>query len=682
MKKILSILSILCFGATVAMAQSNEDMAKQWRDQFQKRDGSQIHLLKHYPMGEASSTPASKDAQGLRLPENVWFPGEWEEVQAIVVTVSYNYFPANHITQNWTADPMLTGYADYYQYTPSGWQERGGGSYVYRIDTTSAHGKVHFYLIDAIQQGGAEAWVRIEAPEDSNIIIRTLNRMNLRSDNIRFIIGPGNSFWYRDCGPICFYYGAQDSVGMVDFEYYPGRALDDSLPSLIEAQMGIPNYITTIEWEGGNCLVDGAGMVISSDAIYSGNGDRYGQYTWNGSDPNTIRTINKSPLTHQQVKDSLAHILGPRATYIVPAFRYDGGTGHIDLYADMWDENEFIFSIFPENYRNWIDYTTANNNINTFTNSPSMFGANYKMTSIPFPCTDNGGNFSSQTVYNNQYTRTYSNHTFINNVIAQPCFSAVVNGEPSAEWDRTRINELKAAYPGYTIYPIDVRSFDGSGGAIHCITKQIPAENPIRILHHSVTRHDGLQEGKNKSIEAIITNRSGIDHASCFWRAGDGDWHEVVLGWSDSNNVWGGLIDFGQAGLQTGDTATIQYYISATSNNGKTITKPMTANQGGFYTFDLRYDANAIGIETAKEELFGQFYPNPCHGKASISIDNNSNYQVNVVDMMGRSLLSQNLQAGSSNTFSINTTTWSRGIYNVVFTTNNGKKVVRRLIVE
>ena len=141
-----------------------------------------------------------------------------------------------------------------------------------------------------------KAWVRVEKASDTATVRSTLTRMGLRHNNVRFIIGAGNSFWYRDCGPICFYYGDQDSVAMLDFTYYPGRALDDSLPSLIHQQMNIPNYINTIEWEGGNCLVDGAGFLLSSDAIYSNNNDSYGQLTWDGtstSPPST--TYNKTP---------------------------------------------------------------------------------------------------------------------------------------------------------------------------------------------------------------------------------------------------------------------------------------------------------------------------------------------------------------------------------------------------
>lgn len=62
----------------------------------------------------------------------------------------------------------------------------------------------------------------------------------------------------------------------------------------------------------------------------------------------------------------------------------------------------------------------------------TIFDRPYYRTDIPFPCTDNGGSFSNQSIYNSSYTRTYSNHTFVNDLILQPCFSAVVNGQPSA----------------------------------------------------------------------------------------------------------------------------------------------------------------------------------------------------------------------------------------------------------
>ncbi len=684
MRKILvSVLSLLVLGTVTAQENSNrQQMRQQMLQTMHKRDAAQLHLKNNKPLAAPKAAANAPKSAGLQLPEGSWFPGEWEEVKAIVVTCYYDHLVPGHENDgNWFADPQVTGYADYYN--GSYYNQQGGGPYIAVPDTSNTtFANVFFYLMDAIQMGGAEAWVRIENAEDSNIVKRKLQRMDLRSNNLKWIVGAGNSFWFRDCGPIAFYYGDQDDVAMVDFMYYPGRALDDSLPSLIEEQMGIPNYITQIEWEGGNCVVDGAGMVLSSDALYSSNADNYGQLTWDGVNPSTINYENKTPLTQAQVRDSLAHIMGPRGAHILPAFRYDGGTGHLDLYCDMWDENEFVFSKFPEHYSSWTDYKTAAKNIDTLCSYASVFGNGFKKHYIPFPCTNNGGYFASQTNYNNNFTRTYSNHTFVNNVIVQPCFSAVTNGQPSAEWDRLRIDSVRAAYPGYTIYPIDVRSFDGSGGAIHCITKQIPADNPVRILHPSITGNtEDAYQGTNAPITATITNKSGIQSAKVVYRANGGSWQEATLTAGADNSFSGSIPTSTMTSNGEGYT-TVEYYISATSNNGKTITKPMTASQGGCYTFYLGHNP-AVGINAAEEETFGQFYPNPAadHSSIEISLKGSEQYEVLIVDLMGRIAHRSTLNAQGDIIYNVNTSKLGNGIYNVVFQ-NKNERVIRRLVVK
>ena len=487
------LLLLSWYSASAQSTLSREDMRRIKMENVNKRDASKKWQHLTLPQ-QQTPIPATKSSKGV-LPEgNVWFPGEWEEVKAIVVTCYYDYLvPGHEDDYTYYADPMVSGVAEYYKYnTQTGNStSQGRGPYIPSLDSSSTFGKIFFYIMDAIQLGGAEAWVRVEDAADSNIVLRTHERLELRHDNVRFLVGTGNSFWYRDCGPICFYHGDQDEVAMLDFGYYPGRALDDSLPAIIHRQMGINNYITTIEWEGGNCLVDGAGMVLSSDAIYENNTDTYGQLSWDGSNPSSIQYTSKPSLTQAKVKDSLAALIGHRATYILPAFRYDGGTGHIDLYVDMWNENGFVFSKFPSAYSNWTDYKTAAKNIDSLTSYLSVFDRNYSESYIPFPCTNNGGNFSSQNAYDKNFTRTYSNHTFVNNVIIQPVFSNVVNGEPSAEWDRLRLDSIRRAYPGYTLYPINVREFDGSGGAIHCVTKQTATERSRKsFLHRMPKQHD------------------------------------------------------------------------------------------------------------------------------------------------------------------------------------------------
>ena len=721
MNKIIFIVLASVAIAYGAMAQSQqiseEELLRNFRQTVQKRDISKRYLESSIPL--SSMAPATKGDNTKSLPEDrVWFPGEWEEVQAICVTPYYRYMvPGHESDYTWMANPLVSGYAEYLQYTSVGWQQRGMGPYRPMMDTTSNFGEVFFYLMDGIQLGGAQAWVRVENSEDSLIVLRTLARMNLRHDNVRFIVGPGNLYWYRDCGPIAFYYGDQDSIGMLDFTYHPGRALDDSLPSLIHWQMGFPNYLTDIKWEGGNCLVDGAGMVISSDAVYRKNADRYGQLTWDGQDINTLTYKQVTPLSPAQVKQRLHDLIGQRATHILPAYEFDGGTGHVDLYADAYDENGFVFTVMPSDYSSWTDYRIGQKNIDSICSYKSVFDRDYyTMATLPFPSTDNGGNFPSQQLYDRLYSRTYSNHTFVNNVILQPCFSRVVNGEPTAEWDRENLEQVAAAYPGYTIYPVDVREFDGSGGAIHCVTKQIPADNPIRILHKNL--HDMLAIGEMTQIpvSAIITNKSGIASAQVKWReVGSEGWNTVELS-ANGNRFYGQMPRVMTAVPQH----SVEYYISATSNNGKTITKPMTANQGGYYTFtytdggtvdSTMFDFNTLpmpaenitftfsttwteadsdeprpltGIENVEMEgNFGQFYPNPATDEARMAIDlgNGANYSVSIIDQSGRTIHTSSLMAAGHIEYTINAGRLATGVYNVVFSSKVAR-VVRRLIVK
>lgn len=718
MKKIvMTLMALAVTTMAVAQQQPTEKMQREWRQMKQARTVGIDYRSSNIPLGEAA--PASKTAKALP-DDRVWFPGEWEEVKAIVVTPYYSYDPDTNLGSGYfMADPTVTGYAEYYKYnTMRGWETMNiYGPYRSTMDTSSTFGKVFFYLMDGIQLGHAEAWVRVEKADDTAKVLRTLTRLNLRHDSVRFIVGPGNSFWYRDCGPICFYYGDQDSVAMMDFEYYPGRALDDSLPSLIMQQMGVPNYINTIEWEGGNCLVDGVGFLLTSDAIYGNNSDSYGQITWDGHNVSSIHYQTKPRLSQAQTRATLASLLGQRETHVLPAYQYDGGTGHIDLYVDMQEENSFVFSVMPEAYSRWTDYQTGTRNMDSLCSYTSFFGRNYFGDSIPFPSKDNGDNFSSQTDYDQNYTRTYSNHTFVNDVILQPCFSRVVNGQPSSSWDRDNIEALKKAYPGYTIYPVDVREFDGSGGAIHCVTKQIPADNPIRILHKSIPRIADDMNGHDIPVSAIITNRNGIAHAEAMMRVNGGSWQTVTLN-ANGNRFYSQLPT---ADLNAHDT--VEYYISATSNDGKTITKPMTAHQGGYYTFSYegvtvedidstQYDFNTepvpatditflfdaehthrdtsthtdpvVSIESPGEETFGQFYPNPANGQAHIAINlaNGGTWSVQILDITGRSIHNTQLQSAGRIVFNINTSRIGAGVYHVVFQNQDGQRIVRRLVVK
>ena len=548
-----------------------------------------------FPIATAEDMRRAHDASGapLNFPDRVWFPGEWEEVKAIVVAIPYLHFvPDKKEDTRYSALPIVQGYAIYY-YAESKEEEPkevGRGPYESYFDLNSESGQVALRLIDGIQRAGAEAWVRIEQPGDEELVRYYMEAHEMRTDKIRFFVSGGNSNWFRDCGPICFYYGDEDKLAMLDFLYDYERPLDDVLPSVLHRKMGIPNYFNQVVWEGGNCLVDGAGGLLTSTAMYELNQNTtVGSVIWDGKDPKTIKYTTRDPLNADQCYDALRGMVGHASTSIVERLKHDGGTGHVDLYADAIDENGFLFAKMPEIYNKWEDYAIAKDNVALMLKQKNCWQDPYvKWGDLPFPSYDDGSDWNSEEDYQN-FTRTYANHLIVNNYILQPCFSPVdVDNMPTAAWDRANIEDMKKLYPGYTFYCLDMRIYDGSGGSIHCITKQIPADNPVRILH------DAMYGKVNFGTLTEVPFRVGED----------GEWQKVDM--TGNGNRWYCRVPVSK--FPNGKK--VNYFIEATSNNGKTMTKPVTANHGGFYNFTpdetVEYKADDYDFSTepiAKEKI-------------------------------------------------------------------------------
>ena len=546
----------------------------------------------------AEAVKQQKSQKSLEMPEKFWFPGEFEEVQAILISWSYIH-----------VDNSGEYYANPINKDTAFWYDKNNnlrvGRYISYLDTYDDQSRmpiIFAQLADAIQQGGAQVWINIVKAADSTTIKNYMRNKGMPLKNYRFFISPNNSIWYRDCAPVAFYYGDQDSIAFLDFEYYTGRPADDKVPINLGKALNIPVYTSTVKYEGGNIILDGLGSLFTSDEIYSGNATTSGQVYL---DKGVLKTTTRKSLSKQQVNDSLTHLLGLDRLKALPRLQYDGGTGHIDLYAAMWDENNFVFTKYPPQLSKLTDYAISSKNIDTILSMPSFFDKEYRGRDIPLPRKDNGTWYTSNSDFN-RYTRTYSNSTFVNNVIIQPIFSDEKWGAKG--WDLDAIEQMKKAFPGYKIIPIDIRGyegqslytgFDGTGGAIHCITKQIPAENPIRILHGAIQdfADDAIYNGEFP-IEAIITNKSGIDSAVCFWRVkGDTDWQLLPLEEGEEN-----LFSAVLSRPTDIENDTIEYYLSATSNNGKTITKPMTAPDG-FYSFYHGTEAEKEIIESIYNDI-------------------------------------------------------------------------------
>lgn len=636
----------------------------------------------------SSNTFSQKSLNTSSLPEDIIYPIESDEVQAILMTWIYI---SKTVQSNEYAEPIFEGKGIVSLYNPV-------LEDIYSVPdvaTNSDYAKVFAKLADAIQKH-AQVWINVWAEDDTTTIKDFMQQRGTPLYNYRFFINPGNSFWYRDCGPVAFYYGENDDIGFMDFEYYGYRPLDNDIPVKIAQELNIPVYTSAIEYEGGNILLDGLGTLITTSAVYETNQDNAGLVYLDATSPYGFYEQSKTPLTSEQVDDSLRYLLNLSNLVVLPALQYDGGTGHIDLYCDMWKETGFVVSQYPQILSGWTDYQRVSNNLDSLQKMKNYFGNKYFVSRIPLPARNNGSWYSSETNYSNNYTRSFSNHTFVNDAIIQPVFydtTLLGSRVGDKEGNLKALEIMKQSYPGYSFEEIDVRSFDGSGGALHCITKQIPAENPVRIYHQPLRYiNTSVEYLTSAHLSILAQNKSGISEVKVFYRyASDNDFTELTC-YSMDNNMYG--VDIPLQANVTNDT--IFYYISATSNNGKTTTKPMTA-PSGYYT--LPYGTEITGVVQADVygegsytwvslgenvsktlDMIGQVYPNPAQNRVSIDMpQSRADIYYRVINLKGQVLLSDKVDKffGKLN---LDVSSLKPGNYWIAFTDGNFS-TVRKLVI-
>jgi agmatine/peptidylarginine deiminase len=475
------------------------------------------------------------------------------------------------------------------------------------VDVSSYYANVWGDMADAIQDECA-VWIRIENGADSNAIKTFMVNRGTPLTNYRFYVTTGDDFWIRDFGPLSFYHGANDDLGFLDMNYYQGRANDDVYPDFLANQLGIMNVRTSLYAEGGNYITDGLGTSFHSDRIY---------------DANTFY----HPWTLQQVKDTVKYVWASNAVVATPELKCDGGTGHNDMFMKLMDEQTFAIMEYPP-VVTAIDSDIIQNVLTQLSTLKTPYGTPYRIFKLPMPTKDNGSYSTSCTAIGND-ARTFVNGLTVNRTYLMPAFSNGTSG--NQQGDQNAIKIFQDNVPGYKVVPIDSRGLTIYGGAIHCVNMQIPADNPIHFWHPPVVDLQPKQD--NYHIVSKITNRSGIATAKCNWRMkGATAWNTVNL--TDSSGYWIGDI----AGTFNHPDI-VEYYLTATSNNGKTMTKPITASTGGYYTFYLKWAASVYELDQSRNFVLNPL-PNPTSGAFDIpvSFETSMHFKAQITDVFGKTI--------------------------------------------
>lgn len=380
-----------------------------------------------------------------------------------------------------------------------------------------------------------------------------LSQGGVNTQNIEFVVASFNSVWVRDYGPQSIYLHGTNELAFVDWVYNRPRPQDDLIPSVMATYLNLPIYQMTnppnkLVATGGNFMTDGFGKGFSSNLIIEEN----------------------SNLTVAQIDTIVKHYMNVKPYIKMTTLPYDD-IHHIDMHIKLLNEETLLVGQYPTGIA---DGPQIEANLNYILNNfQTPYGRPYRVVRIPMPPDEYGE-------YPNQWSDylTYTNSIILNNLVLVPIY-----GLPQ---DNQALEIYQQAMPGYTIIGLDMRNVIPASGAIHCITHEIAANDPIFIAHPPY--YDLVEySGNGYPVNATISSASGIESATLYWS-------------TDTNASFNPIAmtveqDTFRAQIPVVDPETkVYYYISATNGNGKTINKPLVAPEG-LYVFDI--GVNELGFD-------------------------------------------------------------------------------------
>lgn len=459
---------------------------------------------------------------------------------------------------------------------------------------------------------------------DSNAVKTYLTSGTVPLVNLRFIVAPFNSIWCRDFGPWVIYKNNYDTLQIADWVYNRPRPQDDAVPGAFATYYNSSIFTATVAPNdlvntGGNFMVDGNGTGFASKLI-----------------------LNENPSkTPAQIDTIMKKYLGLSRYIKMETLPYDE-IHHIDMHMKLLDEETLLVGQYPNGVA---DGPQIEANLQyVLNNFQTCYGRPYKVIRIPMP-PSSGGQYPPSSNY-----FTYTNSVFVNKTVIVPIYGL--------SQDTTALRIYREALPGYRIVGIKCESMIGALGAIHCITKEIGIKETIFISHPYL--RNTTNTTTPYEVKALIQTKSGVNNAKLYWRTDTTQSYTQV-------NMTPATADTFKASIPAQPVGKyVYYYISAASNSGKTITKPLTAPTG----YTKFYVDNPSGISnngTAVSFELKQNYPNPFNPatKISFSIPENGYVKLRIYDVTGREIakLVNDFKFAGSYTVNFNASSLSSGVY-------------------
>ena len=268
------------------------------------------------------------------------------------------------------------------------------------------------------------------------------------SEAVDIIVRPMDGSWLRDNGPIFVTNGTELQARHFRFsawgERHADRDRDARLGATLARDIGVKATPIDVVLEGGAVTVDGAGTMIAPEGC-------------------VMHPSRNWYLSKEHVEADLSEALGlDRVIWIKegltedqtrgPNRMYYGTDGHIDLFMCFIGVGRVVMLEVPEDNINFKPLAASRALLET---------AGIEVVGFP--------HMSGFEADGHHFIAPYMNFYICNGAVIMP-----LAGEDSGADEAARA-ELAEHFPGRDIIGLPMRAAPMQGGAIHCLTQQVPA---------------------------------------------------------------------------------------------------------------------------------------------------------------------------------------------------------------
>jgi agmatine/peptidylarginine deiminase len=416
---------------------------------------------------------------------------------------------------------------------------------------------VPYDLLDSMAEH-IKLWMVVSSA-NKNTCSTSLASNGINMTNVGFVIASTNSIWTRDYGP-WFVMKPDGRQGIFDFAYNRPRPLDDAVPGAIGTAWNIPVYSSALIHTGGNYMSGGHGQSMSTNLVYDENDS---SNAW----------VDNQMLQYLGVDDYLT-MADPQASYI----------DHIDCWAKIISPTKIMVLQVPTSHEDYAELEAAAAYLATQQNH---YGSNWEVVRV-YSSGDEG----------------YTNSIILNDYVYVPLWNT--------SNDAAALQVYRNALPGYHVvgnYYYDWLNTD----AIHCRTMGVTDSAMLWISHQPVAATQPA--GAPVAIKSLIRchPNNSLTYQKCFYRSGtSGAFDSLTMAPAGSDSFSAQI-----PGAPAGDT--VEYYISAKDNSGRSEQQPRFAPA----SWRHRYVAVATGAAGSPGDpmpagVFLGAAPNPMDSKTSL----------------------------------------------------------------